>query len=114
MKLEEEKIARLTRKREQRPARSLAKSFKSEEEKKTSLQIEASDEEVHLKKGGKLKNGESPSLMTIETIQDLITNAIKAQLRGGGCRLTCTSSLTLRGLMGSTCPWLPTSKIPTS
>jgi len=43
IKLQEEKIARLTRKLEKQPARSLAKSLKSEA--------------VHSKKGSKLKNG---------------------------------------------------------
>ena len=63
-----EKIAMLTRKLEKRPARSLAKSSESEDEEKASVQSEASDEEVHSKKGGKLKNGGSPSLITIKKI----------------------------------------------
>jgi len=58
----------LTRKLEKRPARSLAKSSESEDEEKASVQSEASDEEVHSKKGGKLKNGGSPSLITIKKI----------------------------------------------
>jgi len=51
------------------------------------VQSEASNEEVHSKKGGKLKNGRSPSLMNIEQIQDLIANVVKVQL-GGGARKT--------------------------
>jgi len=47
------------------------------------VQSEASDKEVHLKRGGKLKNGRSPSLMTVEQIQYLITNVVKTQLTGG-------------------------------
>ena len=63
IKLYKEKIARLTRKLEKRPTRSLEKSSKSEEEK-TFVQSEASKEEVHSKKGGKLKNGGSLNLIT--------------------------------------------------
>jgi len=48
-----------------------------------SFQSETSTEEVHSKKGCKLKNGGSPSLMTVEKIQDLIVNAVKIQLGGG-------------------------------
>jgi len=87
IKLQKEKIARLTRKLEKRPARALSKSSESKEEERAFIQREASDEEVHSKKGGKIKNGGSPSLMTIEQIQDLIVNAIKIQL-GGGARKT--------------------------
>jgi len=72
IKLQEEKITRLTRKLEKRPTQSLAKSSESEAEERASIQSEASDEEVHAKKGGKLKNGGSPRLMTIEQIQDMI------------------------------------------
>jgi len=46
IKLHEEKIARLTRKLEKRPARSLVKSSESEEEERASIPREASDEEV--------------------------------------------------------------------
>ena len=81
--LQEEKSPRLTRKLENRPAWSLAKSSKSKEEERTSLQSETSEEEVHSKKGGKLKNGGSPSLMTVKQIQHLIANAVKAQIGGG-------------------------------
>jgi len=66
IRLQEEKIVRLTRK--------LEKAF---------VQSEASDEEVYLKKGSTLKNDGFPSLMTVEQIQDLIANSIKAQLGGG-------------------------------
>jgi len=38
------------------------------------------DEEVHLKKGGQLKNNRFPGSMTVEQIQNLIANAVKAQL----------------------------------
>jgi len=66
MKLQEENIARLTRKLEKQPARSLAKSSESEEKERTFIQSEASDEEVCSKKGGQLKNGGSPNLITLE------------------------------------------------
>jgi len=42
-----------------------------------SVQSEAFDEEVHSKKGDKLKNGRSSSLLAVEKIQDLIANAVK-------------------------------------
>jgi len=87
IKLQEEKITRLTRKLEKWPAQSLAKSLESEEEGRTSIQTEASDKKVQWKKGGKLKNGRSPSLIIVEQIQDLIANAVKAQL-GEGTRKT--------------------------
>jgi len=63
--LQEEKIARLTKKLEKQPAQSLAKSSESEEEERASIQSEAFHEQVHSKKGSKLKNGGSPSLMTV-------------------------------------------------
>jgi len=66
IKLREEKIARLTRKLEKRPTQSLTKSSESVDEERASIQSKASDEEVHSKNGGKLMNGGSPSLITIE------------------------------------------------
>jgi len=57
IKLHEEKITRLIRKLEKRPARSLVKSLGSEEGEKVSVQSESSNEEVHSKKCGKCKNG---------------------------------------------------------
>ena len=81
IKLQEEKIVRLPRKLEKWPARSLYKSSKSEEER-APVQSEAFNEEVIAKRGSKLKNGGPPSLMTVEQIQDLIANAVEAQLGG--------------------------------
>ena len=52
-------------------------------EERESIPSEASNEEVHSKKGGKLTNRRSSSVMTVEQIQDLIANAIKVQLGGG-------------------------------
>jgi len=52
IKSQEEKITRLTRKLEKRPARSLAKSSESKEEERAPVQSETSNEEVHSKKGG--------------------------------------------------------------
>jgi len=78
-KLQEEKIARLTRKLEKWPARSFIKKSKTKEQK-ASVQSETSNEEVHSKKGGQLKNDRSPGSMTVKQIQDLIVNAIKAHL----------------------------------
>jgi len=65
-------------------ARSSIKNSKNEDEKKASFQSEPSDEEVHLKKAGQLKNNGSRSSMTVEQIQDLAAKAVKAQLRGDG------------------------------
>jgi len=65
IKLQEEKIAGLTKKLEKRQAQSLTKSSKSEEKERASVRSEASDEEVHSKKVDKLKNGGSLSLLTI-------------------------------------------------
>ena len=97
IKLHEEKIDRLTRKLEKRPARSLIKSSESEEEERAFVQSEASDEEVHSKKGGQLKNGGSSSLLTIEKIQDLIANVVKVQLEGGTQKThLCTKPYTKR------------------
>jgi len=50
---------------EKQPARSITKSLENEEER-TSTQNEASNEEVHSKKGSKLKNGRFLSLMIVE------------------------------------------------
>jgi len=86
IKSQEEKIARLSRKLEKRLARSLAKSSESEEEERASIQSETSNEEVHSKKGSKLKNGGSLSLLTVEQIQDLIANTVKLQFGGGASK----------------------------
>jgi len=80
IKLHKEKIARSPRKLERRPARSIAKSSESEEEERTPVQSETSDEEVHSKKCSKLKNGRSSSLLIIEQIQYLIANAVTQSL----------------------------------
>jgi len=77
IKLQEEKITRMKRKLKKRPTSSLTKSSKGEEEERAFVQSEASNEEVHLKKGNKLKDGWSSTLLTVEQIQDLITNAVK-------------------------------------
>jgi len=97
IKLHEEKIARLTRKLEKRPPQSITKRSASKEEGRASVQSEASDEEAHSKKGGKLKNGGCSSLLTIKQNQDLIINAVNAQL-GEGVREThlCTKPYTKR------------------
>jgi len=44
---------------------------------KVSVKSEASNEEVHSKKGSQLKSNESPCPMTIEQIQDLIGNTVE-------------------------------------
>jgi len=64
----------------------LHKSLKSEEEEKAFVQSKASDEKVHSKKDGKLKNNRSLGSMTVEQIQNLIASAVKAQLRGDACK----------------------------
>ena len=83
IKLQEEKIARLTRKLEKQPTRSLAKSSESEDEERASVQSETSNKEVRSKKGGKLKNDGSPSLIIVEQMQDLLANTVKIQLGVG-------------------------------
>ena len=61
IKLQEEQIARLTKRLEKWPAQSLVKSSESEKKYRASIQSEASDKEVNSKKGGKLKNGGVPT-----------------------------------------------------
>ena len=56
IKLLEEKLTKLTRKLEKHPTQSVTKDLESEEEVKASFHSEAFDDEVHLKKGDKLKN----------------------------------------------------------
>jgi len=68
IKLHKEKIARLTKKLEKRLARAIVKSLESGEEKRVSIESEASNEKFHSKNSDKLKNGGSPSLMTVEQI----------------------------------------------
>jgi len=68
---------------------------------KTSIHSEASDEVVHSKKGNKDKNDGSPSLMTVEHIQDLIANTIKVQLGGVPVKPTYIPNLTPRELTHS-------------
>jgi len=100
IKLYKERIARLTTKLEKQLARSLTKCSESEDEERVFFQSEAFDEDIHSKKGGKLKHGGSLSLMTVEQIQDLIINPVKTQLGEVHTRLTST----VRGLMRSACP----------
>ena len=50
----------------------LDKNSEIKDEKKASVQNEVFDEEVHSKKGGKLRKDGSPSSMTVEQIQDLV------------------------------------------
>ena len=66
IKLQEEKIAKLTRKLEKRPAQSFTKDSKSEDSEKMSIHIEASDSEKRSKKGANPKHVKSSRLMTIE------------------------------------------------
>ena len=67
------------------------------------IHSEASDNEKQSQKGGKLKNDKSFRSMTIEQIQDLIANTVKAQLGEVRIELTYTPILTSRGLMRSAC-----------
>ena len=57
IKLQEEKIARLTRGVEKQPVRFIVESSENQEEERAPVQSETSNEEVHSKKGSKLKNG---------------------------------------------------------
>ena len=54
IKLQEEKIVRLSKKLEKRLTRSSTKSSESEDEEKASVQSEPSDKEVHSKNGCQL------------------------------------------------------------
>jgi len=88
------------------------KNSESEEEERASAQSETSDNEVHLKKDDKLKNGESPNLMTIKQIQDLIATTVQAQLRGGAHKNSpLHQALHQESGCAQHAPWLPTSKI---
>ena len=87
IKLQEKKAAKLTRKLEKRSAQSSSKDSESEDAGKVSVQIEASDNEKQPKKGITFKNIKSSGSMTIEQIQDLIANTVKAHL-GEGLHIT--------------------------
>jgi len=87
IKLQEEKIAKLTRKLEEQPAQSSTKDSESEDSEKMSIHNEASNSEKQSKKDATPKYVKSSGSMTIEQIQDLIANAVKAQL-GEGSRRT--------------------------
>jgi len=56
IKLQEEKIAKLTTKLETQLVRSITRDLKSEEEEKASIHTKVSNDEVYLKKGGKLRS----------------------------------------------------------
>jgi len=87
IKLQEVKIAKLTKKFKIRSAQSSTKDSESKDSGKVSIHIEASDNEKQPKKGTTPKNVKASRSMTIEQIQDLITNVVKAQL-GEGSRRT--------------------------
>ena len=86
IKFQEEKIARLTKKLEKQSTQSLAKDSKSEDSEKVSVHTEVSENEKKIKKGSTPKHVRSSGLMTIEQIQYLIANAVKAQLGEGSHR----------------------------
>jgi len=93
--MHEEKIARRTRKLEKQPAWSFTKCSESDEEEETSIQGEASNEQVNSKKGDNPKIDGPLNLVTVEQIQDLIVNAVKVQLKGGAYRTNlCTKPYT--------------------
>jgi len=86
VKLQEEKIAKLTKKLEKRSTQSSAKDSESDDSEKVSVHIETSDNEKQPKKWIAPKNVKSSKSITVEQIQDLIANAVKAQLGAGLCR----------------------------
>jgi len=86
IKLQKEKIAKLTRKLGKRPAQSSTKDSESDDSEKMPIHIEASDSEKQSKKDATPKHDKSSGSMTIEKIQDLIANVVKAQLGEGSCR----------------------------
>jgi len=78
IKLQEEKIAKLTRKLEKRTTQSSSKDSEREDSGKVSVHTEAFDNEKQPKKGITSKNVKSSESMTIEQIQDLIANTVEA------------------------------------
>jgi len=86
IKLQEEKTAKLTKKLEKQAAQSSTNDSESEDLEKVSIHTEASDDKKQPKKGAMPKNVKSSRLMTIDQIQDLIANVVKAQLGGASCR----------------------------
>jgi len=86
IKLQEEKIAKLIKKLGKRLAQSSAKDGESEDSKNMSIHIEASDSEKQSKKAATPIHVKSSGSITIEQIQDLIANAVKAQLGEGSHR----------------------------
>ena len=61
-----------------------------------SIHSEAFDDEVHSKKGSRLKSNCSLGLMTVEQIQNLIANIVKAIGRRFPLISTCSPSLTVQ------------------
>ena len=83
IKFQQEEIAKLTRKLEKWPSQFFTKGSESEGKEKVSIHCEAFNEEVQSKKGYNIKNYQSQGSMIVEQIQDLIANAVIAQVRGG-------------------------------
>ena len=69
-----------------------------------SIQSEASNTEVHLKKGDQVNDDGFLSSMTFEQIQDWIINAVKPQFGRDALKTHSTPSLKPRGLMHSAVP----------
>jgi len=86
IKVQKEKIAKLTKKLEKWSAQSSTKGLESEDLEKVFVYSELSDSEKQPKIGGLPKNDKSSGSMTVEQVQDLIANAVKAQL--GGSHIT--------------------------
>jgi len=72
---------------DKQPAWFVTKGSDSEEEVKALIHSGASKEKMHSKEGGKLDSDWSPGLMTVEQIQDLVANTLKAQLGGHSCEI---------------------------
>jgi len=78
IKLQVEKITKLTRELEKQPAQSSTKDSESEDSEKVSIHTEAFDSEKQSNKSATSKHVKSSRSMTIKQIQDLIANAVKA------------------------------------
>ena len=78
IKLQEEKVAKLPKKLEKRSTQSSTKDSKSEDSGKVFVHTEPSGNGKQPNKSNTPKNVKSSGSMTIEQIQDLISNAVKA------------------------------------
>jgi len=105
IKRQNKRIVDLTKKLEKRPIEASNKCSSAEDSDKESNHNEQSDDERKGKKDHFLGS------TSIEEIQNLIANAVKAQLEEGSCKMHLYKALYEKNCGSQNASWISTSKI---